>query len=81
MKERDGGGRDWNVRTDTITVPDISCGHCRDAIEGVLNPLSGVEEASVDVYAKTVTVTYDEAVIPRGQLITAIEDQGYDVPT
>lgn len=68
------------MRTDSISVPAISCGHCRTAIEGALNPLSGVEEASVDVASKTVTVTYDETVVARKQLITAIEDQGYDVP-
>ncbi|MFN2557968.1 MAG: cation transporter [Nitriliruptorales bacterium] len=68
------------MRRDTITVPDIHCGHCRAAIEGALNPLPGVEEARVDVDGKTVIVSYDEAVVGREQLVTVIEDQGYDVP-
>ncbi|MDQ4129755.1 MAG: cation transporter [Actinomycetota bacterium] len=68
------------MRRDTITVPEIHCGHCGAAIEGALSPLPGVEEARVDVDGRTVTVTYDEAVVGREQLITAIEDQGYDVP-
>ncbi|MDQ3932034.1 MAG: cation transporter [Actinomycetota bacterium] len=68
------------MRTETITVPEISCGHCRSSIEGALHPLDGVAEASVDVDARTVTVTYDETTIRREQLISTIEDQGYDVP-
>lgn len=68
------------MTTDTITVPEISCGHCRGAIERALNPLRGVEEARVDVDSRTVTVTYDETAIGREQLISAIEEQGYDVP-
>lgn len=56
------------------------CNHCRTSIEGALKPLAGVAEASVDMAAKTVTVTYDEVAVGRDQLITAIEDQGYEVP-
>ncbi len=68
------------MTTDTMTVPNISCGHCRSTIESALNPLRGVEEARVDIDSRTVTVTYDETAIRREQLISAIEEQGYDVP-
>ena len=29
----------------TLNVPDMSCGHCKAAVEGELNKLSGVEKA------------------------------------
>lgn len=66
--------------TETITVPEITCGHCKSAIEGALDPLEGVERAAVDVDAKQVTVTYDDTVTDRARLLAAIEDQGYEVP-
>ncbi len=69
------------MTTDTIVVPEIHCDHCRTSIEGALAPLDGVARASVDVDARQVTVDYDETAIDRDALITAIEDQGYEVPS
>jgi copper chaperone len=66
--------------TETIRVPEIHCDHCKSSIEGALQPLSGVRTATVDVQARTVTVDYDTEVTSRGDLVAAIEDQGYDVP-
>ena len=64
----------------TIFVPDISCGTCKDAIEGALRPLPGVRAADVDVAARRVRVSYDEAAITRAALDAAIAEQGYEVP-
>jgi copper chaperone len=68
------------VTTETITVPEISCGHCKASIEGALTPLDGVREATVNISAKQVSVTYDEAVVSRDEIVSAIEEQGYEVP-
>jgi copper chaperone len=68
------------MTTETITVPEIHCGHCKTSIEGALRPLDGVERALVDVGARTVTVAYDPALIDPARLRAAIEEQGYEVP-
>ncbi len=68
------------MTTDTISVPEIHCGHCKSSIEGALQPLAGVASAEVDVDATNVTVTFDETTVSREQLVSAIEDQGYEVP-
>lgn len=68
------------MTTETISVPEIHCDHCRTSIEGALQPLDGVQQAVVDVGRRTVTVAYDDATIDRRSLIDAIEDQGYEVP-
>jgi copper chaperone len=68
------------MTTMTISVPEIHCDHCKHSIEGALAPLPGVASARVDVEARTVTVEVDEMLTDRGRLVTAIEDQGYDVP-
>lgn len=68
------------MTTETIGVPEIHCDHCKNAIEGALNPLEGVSEAIVDIPARQVTVAYDAGVVSRDALIQVIEDQGYEVP-
>ena len=67
------------MTTETISVPEIHCGHCKSSIEGALAPLNGVADATVDIDARTVTVSYDDQAVSRDQLVAAIEDQGYEV--
>ena len=62
----------------TLSVPDISCGHCKMSIEGALNELEGVKKAEVSIDAKTVAVEFASPADLEG-IVTAIEDQGYDV--
>jgi len=63
----------------TLSVPDISCDHCKMSIEGAVNELSGVNSATVDVAERSVAVSYDEGALTRDGIITAIEEQGYEV--
>ena len=66
--------------TETISVPEIHCDHCKVSIEGALASIAGVERVSVDVPARTVTASYDDASVNRSDLVEAIEQQGYEVP-
>jgi copper chaperone len=68
------------MTTETITVPEIHCDHCKRSIEGALRPIGGVAAAAVDVEARTVTVSYDEIAVDRTELVGAIVAQGYEVP-
>ena len=68
------------MATETLSVPEIHCDHCKTSIEGALTSIGGVEAATVDSPARTVTVTYDKASVDRGDLIAAIEQQGYEIP-
>lgn len=81
VSEPDHEGAATTMTTETISVPEINCGHCKSTIEGALSPLEGVRSAIVDVNARTVTVDYDDAAAERGTLVSAIEEQGYDVPS
>jgi copper chaperone len=63
----------------TLSVEGMSCGHCKAAVEGELNKLSGVEAASANVEKGTVEVTYDEAKVTTKDLKGAIEEAGYTV--
>jgi copper chaperone len=67
--------------TETISVPEIHCDHCKMSIEGALASIGGVERATVDIPARTVTVRYDAASVDHGEVVQAIEQQGYEVPS
>jgi copper chaperone CopZ len=58
-------------------VPDVSCGHCRQAIQGEVSPLPGVQSVEVDLDAKTVTVTGEG--LDDQAIRAAIDDAGYEV--
>lgn len=64
---------------DNFSVPEVSCGHCKASIETALQPLAGVQQAEVDVDAKSVEVVYDDSVIDRTGVVRAIESAGYSV--
>ncbi len=64
-----------NARTRVWSVPGVSCGHCKTAIETELGRVAGVVTADVDVAAKTVTVvgSADDTAV-----VAAIDEAGYD---
>ena len=64
---------------ETFNVPDVSCGHCKSAIETALGTTGGVQQADVDIDARSVAVRFDESVIDRASVVRAIESAGYPV--
>ena len=64
--------------TTTLNVPDISCGHCKESIEGAVKGLPGVSSVVVDIDGKTVALDLTEVAVVS-EIVDAIEDQGYDV--
>ncbi|MCB1246491.1 MAG: heavy-metal-associated domain-containing protein [Acidimicrobiia bacterium] len=63
----------------TLSVPDISCDHCKHSIEGAVGPLDGVDSAEVSIADRTVRVAFDPTRIDLDTIKAAIDDQGYDV--
>ena len=60
----------------TYTVPAMSCGHCRAAINAEVQQVAGVTAVEVDLDAKRVTVSgkgVDDAAVRA-----AIDEAGYD---
>ena len=58
-----------------FSVPDISCDHCKAAIESSVRDVGGVETVRVDIGAKTVTVSGGV----EADIVAAIDVAGYDV--
>ena len=65
----------------TLSVPDISCNHCKMSIEGAVSELSGIDSAVIDVADRTVEVSFDSGAQSLESIVAAIEEQGYEVAT
>jgi len=63
----------------TFKVPDMSCGHCKAAVEGELNKLSGVEHSNANFEKGIVEVRSDDGRVTTNELMGAIEEAGYTV--
>ena len=59
----------------TYTVPGVTCGHCKNAIEGEVAQVPGVSRVEVDIETKRVVVEGDAA---QQAVMAAIVEAGYD---
>ncbi|MEL6890167.1 MAG: cation transporter [Actinomycetota bacterium] len=68
-------GRPHMTTTHVLNVPEMTCDHCKAAIESEVTSVDGVERVDVDLDAKIVTVAGGalEAVV------AAIDEAGFDV--
>lgn len=64
------------MTTRTFSVPTISCDHCVNAITGEVTKLAGVDDVTVDLETKTVTVV---GAASEQDIVAAIDEAGYDV--
>ncbi len=62
--------------TRTYSVPDISCDHCKQTIEGEVGKVEGVDLVEVDVSAKSVQV---DGAASDDAIRAAIEEAGFDI--
>lgn len=62
----------------TYQVPDISCGHCKTAIESEVGGVAGVTAVEVDIDGRLVTV---DGPASEADIVAAIEEAGYEVAT
>ena len=60
----------------TYTVPEMSCGHCRQAVSSELSQVAGVQSVEVDLDTKLVTVRGNE--LDDAALRAAIDEAGYE---
>ena len=67
------------MTTETRAVPDSSCDHCQRTIESALGGIPGVHAAAVDVAARTVQITYDDAAVTPATIRTTLAEEGYEV--
>jgi heavy metal translocating P-type ATPase len=78
MEEEKMFGRKKETAVTVLTVEGMMCGHCSARVEKALAALKGVDSATVDLAAKTVTVTA-AVKVSADQMKKAITDAGYTV--
>ena len=61
-----------------FTVPEISCGHCKETIESTINSLENVETVSVDIDQKSVEIR-SSSDLDLSQVSNMLDEQGYTV--
>lgn len=59
----------------TLTVEGMTCGHCEQTVEEAVEDVPGVQDATADREAETVTV---EGNADERELVAAVTDAGYD---
>lgn len=67
------------VQETVLSVPDISCEHCVNAINGALKGLPGVETVNTDIPTKTVLLCYDPNQVTMTKVEEVLDDIGYTV--
>lgn len=65
--------------TTVLTVPDISCEHCVKAVTNALTPVDGIQQVSVDIPTKQVTVDYDASQVNIEQMQAILAEEDYPV--
>lgn len=65
------------MKSVSLSVQDMSCNHCVNAIESALKGIA--VDGKADLESKTVQVNFDENEVGIGIIKKAIEDQGYNV--
>ena len=67
------------TETKVLPVLEMSCAFCAGNVESTVQALSGVEKASVNFAAGTLTVTYNPSVITLEVMQAAVQAAGYDL--
>jgi copper chaperone CopZ len=65
------------MKTETLNIDGMSCGHCTAMVKKSLEMVQGVSFA--DVQIGSATVSYDEAVATKEELEAAVTRFGYRI--
>jgi copper chaperone len=58
----------------TLSIPDMSCGHCKASVEKAIHTLDPTAKVAVDLAARTVTI---DSATPMAAVIAALDDVGF----
>jgi copper chaperone len=60
-----------------LSLQGMSCGHCVKAVQSALASVSGIAKAEVAV--GSASLSFDEAVVSREDIVKAIQEEGFQV--
>jgi Cd2+/Zn2+-exporting ATPase len=70
-----------SIKTEKLLITGIDCTSCKMKIEGGLEKLSGVIEASVTVSTRLLIVSYDSALITQADIVAQLKSLGFGIAT
>lgn len=73
--------KDSIMNTITIQIDGMTCGGCVKSVQRVLSELAGVQQAEVSLSPAQAVITFNPAKVSVANLVTAIEDAGFDAQT
>jgi copper chaperone len=65
------------ITTKEFLAADMSCGHCKMAVESAVKKLGGIQSVNAELGTKKVVVEYDESDTTVHDIMNAIEESGY----
>ena len=68
--------KDKIMETKTFSVSGMMCEHCKANVERALKAIDGVDNASVSLANKNVTVDYDASLVSTDQMKSAVAESG-----
>jgi len=71
--------KECQMATTVLTVPDISCEHCVRSVTEALTPIEGVQQVSVDLPTKQVTVEFDQSRVGVEKMQEVLAEEDYPV--
>ncbi|KAF9584232.1 ATPase Cu transporting protein 7B, partial [Lunasporangiospora selenospora] len=78
VMDQDPSGADV-LATTRLDISGMTCASCVSAIESSLMGLQGIHQVQVNLLAKSGVIVHDPAIIGVRDLISAVEDTGFDV--
>jgi copper chaperone len=66
------------MRTTTVTVTGMSCGHCATSVREEITDIPGVRAVDVDLVSGNVTIDSDD-LVEATAIRSAVEDAGYQL--
>ena len=67
------------METELLKVTSMTCGGCANNIAAALKAIPGVDEVTIALSAKEVTVQYDRRLATSEQVQSAVKNAGYAV--
>ncbi|KAF9143746.1 serine/threonine protein kinase Ran1 [Mortierella sp. GBA39] len=79
MEEPGSGAGAPALTTTRLDISGMTCASCVSAIESSLMGLDGIYQVQVNLLAKSGVITHDPTIIGVRDLMSAVEDTGFDV--
>ena len=61
----------------TLRITGMTCEHCKEAVEKALKKMPGARDISVDRFAGSATLEWDDTRASRDDLVAAVNELGF----